>query len=878
MPPPHIGDWTFRARKTWASLPIRLALLAIVGEIATVLLGFYTRPYPRFEEFRHVAVTVSVLGNAGAAFVLLQTRSYFSARKAALALGLSCAISAILGALCLPAGDFARPYLYLEWHLQLAVGAMVYVFFRSCQGLRTPSRWFVIGITLMAVGATAAYLAIAFWYGRHLPLVAEGSSLRGLALSGFGPAVGVLLFVAAVLVLRLSSPTAMERALAISLVLLALDTGFIHVAGHRYTLAYYASHGLLMLAGLVMLVSAIQTLVASRSELASAEMRIALLEPAARQSARRIRALGELFRSSGAPVGDAASEMLRIASVCLRPGKTMFARLSRLEGRQVIVLAAIDASEGAANALSHTSARRFPLEGSTEGLLLAAGGTHALGDAGNSGWRNSIGASYIVGEERFFLMFGSPDAMDDDPFAEDDVAYVDVVASIFSDVATQRYLHAQEAFRAEHDALTGLPKRSLLHREIREAIEGTRGFSVALANLDGFRYINDRDGHDMGDRVLSGIANGLRSVTGNGFVARIGGDEFGILLPTGVTVESAIAGVAPYAAVFREPLNAGDHRGSNIIAVNASIGIARYPRDGRNVEDLLRRASVALDVAKQRGGSTTVVFDKSMETILKESHLRLVELTDAIFGNQLLLEYQPTFELKTRRVVGAEALVRWDHPRRGRIGPNEFIDFAERNGLVGALTSWVVDQIAYDLAGCHDDLPPGFRIFFNLAPQLLDSDAFITRLHDLLSARPYLADHLGIEVTETTAMQNVDRALYTIALLREWGIAVAIDDFGTGYSSLSYLKQLKVDVVKIDRAFVSNLPDNQEDAALGEMMLRIIDRFGFTTLAEGIETEEQAAWLTEHGCVLGQGFLVAKPGSFEKLLAGLVKPARQLRA
>jgi diguanylate cyclase (GGDEF)-like protein len=413
------------------------------------------------------------------------------------------------------------------------------------------------------------------------------------------------------------------------------------VAGQRYTLAYYASHGLLMLAGLVMLVSAIQTLVASRSELASAEMRIALLEPAARQSARRIRALGELFRSSGAPVGEAACEMLRIASVCLRPGKTMFARLSRLEGRQVIVLATIDASEGATSARSNLSARRFALEGSTESHLLAGGGTQALHDAGNAEWRSCIGASYIVGEERFFLVFGSPDAMHDDPFAEDDVAYVDVVASIFSDVATQRYLHAQEAFRAEHDALTGLPKRSLLHREIREAIEGTHGFSVALTNLDGFRYINDRDGHDMGDRVLSQIANGLRSVAGNGFVARIGGDEFGILLPSGITVESAIAGVAPYAAVFREPMNAGDHRSSNIIAVNASIGIARYPRDGRNVEDLLRRASVALDVAKQRGGSTTVVFDKSMETILRESHLRLVELTDAIFGNQLLLEYQP---------------------------------------------------------------------------------------------------------------------------------------------------------------------------------------------------------------------------------------------
>jgi diguanylate cyclase (GGDEF)-like protein len=875
--PQYIGAWTHHAWASRKTLLIRLAIAATLGEIAVLALGLDATSYPRFQEFRNVAVTVSVLGNAGAAFVLLQTRYYFPARKAALALGLSWAVSAILGILCLPADHVARPYLYLEWHLQAAVGGIVYVFLRGFEGFHAPSRRFIVGMTLIAIGVTAAYCVVAFHYGHYLPVLVEGSSIRKITTSGFGPAVTATLFVAALLVFRLSSASATENALAVSLLFLSLDIGLLQLTQQRYTVNYYAAHALLMLAGLVTLISALQNLVASRTELASAESRLELLEREARKSAERIRALGELFRSSGVPVGEAAGEMLRIASVCLRPGKPMFARLSRLDGLQVSVHATVTDEDGATNVLSGAASySQFALEGSIEGVLLTAGGTHAFGDAAREEWRSCIGTSYTVGDQRFFLVFGSPESIVDDPFAEDDIAYVDVVASIFSDVATQRYLYEQEAFSAHHDALTGLPKRSLLHREIREAIEARADFAVALANLDGFRYVNDRDDHETGDRVLSSIADGLRRVSDDDFVARIGGDEFAILIRSGATEDSASSGIAPYAAVFREPQRAGDHRGPYIIAVTASIGVARFPHDGHTVEDLLRRASVALDVAKQRGGSTTVVFDKPMEKILKEAHLHLVELTDAIFGDQLVLDYQPTFDLETRRIVGAEALVRWNHPKRGRIGPGEFVGFAERNGLVGPLTTWVLDQIAFDLATSHDELPNGFRVYFNLAPQLLDNESFIMQLQDLVVERPQLAYQLGIEVTETAAMQNVERALFTIGLFRSWGIAVAIDDFGTGYSSLSYLKQLKVDVVKIDRSFVSDLPNNKEDAALGEMMLRIIDRFGFITLAEGIETEEQARWLTEHGCKLGQGYLVAKPTTFQKLLTYLPKPVQAL--
>lgn len=308
-----------------------------------------------------------------------------------------------------------------------------------------------------------------------------------------------------------------------------------------------------------------------------------------------------------------------------------------------------------------------------------------------------------------------------------------------------------------------------------------------------------------------------------------------------------------------------------MLGIGASIGAARFPDDGATAEELMRRAGVALDVAKARGGSTTLLFDQQMSATLEESHLRVVELSDAIANDQLALVYQPTFDLATRTIVGAEALVRWDHPTRGRLLPAAFISFAERNGMIAPLTRWVFQRVMVDLA--RTPLPPLFRVYFNLATQMLTDIPFISQVHEALLAAPDLVEHLGVEVTESAAMQNVARSMNTIDLFRSWGMYVAVDDFGTGYSSLSYLKQLTVDMIKIDRSFVMGLPGEERDAALTEMLLRITDRFDFVTLAEGIETEGQASWLLEHGCRFGQGYLIARPESFKVLLELLAVPA-----
>ena len=482
--------------------------------------------------------------------------------------------------------------------------------------------------------------------------------------------------------------------------------------------------------------------------------------------------------------------------------------------------------------------------------------------------RSFVGTPLMIGRQTYFVGFLSTETTEREPFAEDDIAFVDVVAAFIANRFNQQKQFERIKFQVEHDALTGLVNRVQFRKAVRDEIDSGTPFAVAFVDLDGFRHVNEREGNQIGDEVLVEVAATLASVSNNDLVARMSADEFGVLLRGVADGTAARASLIEYAELFNNPFHTGDRNGTQMLGIGASIGAACYPSDGASAEALMRRADVALDVAKAAGGSTTTVFDAPMEAILKESHLRVVELADAIVQNQFLLAYQPTFDLSTRRITGAEALIRWDHPERGRLQPGEFITFAERNGMIGALSRWVFRQAARDISSIAS-LPPHFRVYINLAAQMLDDIPFIAELRTALDADPRLVEHLGIEVTETAAMQNVERSMNTIDLFRGWGLTVAIDDFGTGYSSLSYLKALTVDVIKIDRSFVMGLPANERDGAITDMLLRITDQFGFATLAEGIETEEQAAWLLEHGCRYGQGYLVAKPFSFNDLLARL---------
>jgi len=638
--------------------------------------------------------------------------------------------------------------------------------------------------------------------------------------------------------------------------------------------------GVLMIGSAYVFAGAVRALIASRSKLAEVE---ATLTHVAREAEQRAECIRGLWRMTSIPAGSKEAPlraMLQIASATLRAGKPMFGTLGHADGDDFVV----DVTGWSSAESPGGKSRGRVMPGARMPLAQTLFNTSRIADSRTVCWEDLgsmkgrgmlfedvglesfIGAPVTLGNRTYFVCFGSPEAMVEQPFSPDDVAFVEVVASLLAGAAHQATQFEQIQFEIEHDALTGLKNRLQFRQAVREEIFSRRPFAIAFANLDGFRQINEREGHAVGDDVLVAAAAALKAVATGNTVARMSGDEFGILIRDVDCPAEAQAALDRYARAFAAPFHVGSGDGRRVLGVGASFGAARAPADGQSLEDLVRRANVALDLAKTRGASRAILFDRSMSAIVEKTHLRYVELAEAIAAGQLALVYQPTFELATREINGAEALVRWDHPERGRLPPSEFVDFAERNGLMGALSRWVLGRVARDVAGSGVALPADFRIYFNLGAEMLDDVPFVSHLKEVLAADPRLAAHLGVEVTETAAMENVERSMHTLELFQRWGLTIAIDDFGTGHSSLAYLKQLTVDVVKIDRSFVTGLPDDERDAALTDMLLRITDRFGFTTVAEGIETEAQAAWLQEHHCVLGQGFLISQPLEFAELL------------
>jgi diguanylate cyclase (GGDEF)-like protein len=848
---------------------------------------------PQFAALAPIAYSIAVIADAATAFVLLAAWSHAPVRRSTLVLALSFGASAVvlfMAMLALPLLPTQPPlvalfpqagvWLYIFWHLIPAAGAFVYVALRRTGDAPSTVRFTTLAIATSAVIVGCGSIFV-INFSTSLPALVAQTSFSGLITSGVGPFMAGMLALAAWSAFRLDAPSRTDRALAFSLLALTLELTILMAGGERYSASYYAGRFLLLLGALFVLVSAVRSLIDTRIQVEGFAATVSGLAAVAAQRAGRIRALWEITATAAQSDAFGFETLLRTATSAIRPSKPMFGTLCHLEDQTIVVDATSwTATEGQAHRFAERvyRAARFDLSASMASALLTQPGAQAWDDltsvdrgetlAHSLGWKGFIGTAIPIGRQTHFLMFGSPESMIDEPFAEDDCAYVDVVASFVATRYTAELHFERLRFQIEHDALTGLHNRAQFRKALREDVSASAGFTIAFVNLDSFRRINEGMGHMLGDEVLVEVAVSLAAVDPANLVARMNGDEFGVLIRDVATPAAADAALDRYSRVFRTPFHTGDREGTRLLKVGASIGAARFPDDGSSAEELMRRADVALSVAKGRGGSTTTLFDTPMEAILESSHVRLVELAEAIAADQLFLEYQPTFDLATRRVTGAEALVRWNHPERGRLAPAEFIPFAERNGLITDLTRWVLHRIIRDYSRAGS-LPDGFRIYFNLAAQTLDDFSFIAELNEALRATPGLAEHLGIEMTETAAMQNVEGSMHTINLFRQWGLTVAIDDFGTGYSSLAYLKQLTVDVIKIDRSFVSGLPHDERDGAITDMLLQITDKFGLVTLAEGIETEAQARWLLDHGCGSGQGFLIARPGSFADLASRL---------
>jgi len=448
----------------------------------------------------------------------------------------------------------------------------------------------------------------------------------------------------------------------------------------------------------------------------------------------------------------------------------------------------------------------------------------------------------------------------------------EVLEGTIFDITDRKHAQEQMEYQAYHDALTGLPNRLLFRDRITVALaharRSTRVSSVMFLDLDQFKLVNDTLGHTVGDRLLQVIGTRLVTcVRAEDTVARMGGDEFTILLADLGDRRGAAAVAQKVIDAVRHPVMVDEHE----LYVTTSIGIAMFPDDGQDAESLLKNADRAMYRAKEVGRDnyqyvTPARFDAADARLGLERKLRL-----ALEREEFLVHYQPMVEIATGRIVGAEALVRWHQPEAGLIQPEEFIPIAEETQLIVPLGAWVLRTACRQMKIWHDAGHVWLRVAVNLSPRQFQDRDLVATVERILAETEFPAPLLDLEITESTAMQNVDLSLATMNRLKEMGIRISIDDFGTGYSSLSYLKRFPIDTVKIDQDFVRDL--TSDDAAIISAVISMARALNLRVIAEGVETEEQLAFLRREQCAEMQGFLYSEPLSpaeFEKVLRAAI--------
>jgi diguanylate cyclase (GGDEF)-like protein len=408
------------------------------------------------------------------------------------------------------------------------------------------------------------------------------------------------------------------------------------------------------------------------------------------------------------------------------------------------------------------------------------------------------------------------------------------------------------------DPPTGLPNRNNLYDCLDKAIRNHNGIgkSVALLllGLNQFKEINNTLGHHRGDVVLKEVGHRLRNVIPEPcVVARLGSDEFAILLPD----ITGAAGLGSVVQRIQKALHAPVMIERLPIAIEAGIGIALCPEHGTDPDTLLQRADIAMYAAK-KAGTGHVIYDATCNQHSASRLSRMAELRIAIDQNELLLHYQPIINLKSATVYGTEALVRWLHPERGMIPPDEFIGAAERTGVIHPLTEWVI-QAAMRQCAAWREIGLKLPISVNLSARNLLDPKLPDRIKTLIREHGIAPEGLAIEITESTIMTDTARAEEILLKLHDIGIKISIDDFGVGYSSLSYLRRLPVDRLKVDRSFVMNMTENASDAMIVRSTIELAHNLGLEVVAEGVETEAQYDRLVEWGCDAAQGYFMSRP-------------------
>ncbi|MBE4717983.1 bifunctional diguanylate cyclase/phosphodiesterase [Pseudarthrobacter sp. AB1] len=436
--------------------------------------------------------------------------------------------------------------------------------------------------------------------------------------------------------------------------------------------------------------------------------------------------------------------------------------------------------------------------------------------------------------------------------------------------------HREMQKMAMQDPLTGLANRSALLAALKSAQDHDGDALsqpvILLLDLDAFKSINDTLGHSAGDQVLVTVGQRIRrAVRTNDVVARLGGDEFAIVMPATGADQAAVVGQRILAAI-KEPIDLPDRT----VRCGASVGLS-VGASGRRAEDLLMEADVAMYASKAEGQNRLHVFEPGLLLIRKLRSQLLEDLRTAIKGQGLMLHYQPVIELGTGRIEGVEALIRWDHPTRGRIMPDEFIPLAEDAGLISELGLWVLSTAVGQLRRWIDAelVDSSFSVRINISATDLQSLQFIEDVRAVLKQTGVRPEQVVLELTEAAIVRGNELDRYSLGGLRGLGVGIEIDDFGTGYSSISYLRRLPVDRVKVDRSLIEGLGTDPSQPALVAAVLQLVRACGLEAVWEGVETADQAEHLRNLGCLSAQGYFFSKPVPPEELPALLAETSSE---
>lgn len=413
---------------------------------------------------------------------------------------------------------------------------------------------------------------------------------------------------------------------------------------------------------------------------------------------------------------------------------------------------------------------------------------------------------------------------------------------------------------SHYDSMTNVANRPFLYDRLELALARARRYdrilAVLILDLDHFKAINDTLGHMIGDRLLKRVAERLTGcLRANDTVARLGGDEFAVLLSELTEPEDVTKVVAKFMTEFKKPSIIDDHE----LFVSVSIGSSVYPSDGDDAETLLKNADSAVQRAKQMGRNNHQFYSPVMNAKASRNLQMGNALRRAVEREEFTLAYQPQVDMENERLVGVEALIRWKHPGWGNIPPIEFIPLAEETGLIFPIGDWVLKTACAQARAWQDAGLPRIRVGVNLSNRQFSQENLVHTITRVLEEEKLDPSYLELELTESTFMHNEEDALATLAALKEMGVHIAIDDFGTGYSSLRYLKRFPIDILKIDRSFVQDIPRVAEDAAIVEAIIAMAKSLGVRVIAEGVETSEQLAFLLAHGCSLMQGYYLSRP-------------------